>query len=35
MAKGTIRFVPENPIPAALVASIVRARMAEIDTGRA
>jgi uncharacterized protein YdhG (YjbR/CyaY superfamily) len=34
MAKGTIRFVPEHPIPADLVASIVRARMAEIDTSR-
>lgn len=34
MAKGTIRFVPQNPIPADLVASIVRARMAEIDAAR-
>jgi len=31
MARGTVRFVPENPIPADVVTSIVRARMAEID----
>lgn len=34
MAKGTVRFVPDHPIPARLVASIVRARMAEIDAAR-
>jgi uncharacterized protein YdhG (YjbR/CyaY superfamily) len=31
MAKGTVRFVPDHPIPGEVVASIVRARMAEID----
>lgn len=30
-AKGTIRFPPGQRLPVALVASIVRARMAEID----
>ena len=30
-SKGTIRFTPERPIPDALVADIVRARLAEID----
>jgi uncharacterized protein YdhG (YjbR/CyaY superfamily) len=30
-AKGTLRFTPDHPIPDELVASIVRARMAEID----
>jgi uncharacterized protein YdhG (YjbR/CyaY superfamily) len=28
-SKGTIRFQPEKPLPAALVRKIVRARMAE------
>jgi uncharacterized protein YdhG (YjbR/CyaY superfamily) len=30
-AKGTYHFTPEHPIPADLVAVVVRARMAEID----
>lgn len=30
-AKGTLRFTPAQPIPDELVATIVRARMAEID----
>jgi uncharacterized protein YdhG (YjbR/CyaY superfamily) len=30
-AKGTIRFQPDNPLPAVLVRKIVKARMAEID----
>lgn len=30
-SKGTIRFTPDAPIPDALVADIVRARLAEID----
>jgi uncharacterized protein YdhG (YjbR/CyaY superfamily) len=30
-AKGTIRFGPEEPLPAALVAKLVKARMAETD----
>jgi len=34
-AKGTIRFTPARPLPADLVASIVRARMTEIDAARA
>ena len=29
-AKGTIRFTPDAPLPAALVAEIVAARLAEI-----
>jgi uncharacterized protein YdhG (YjbR/CyaY superfamily) len=31
-AKGTVRFTPEHPLPADLVARIVRERMAQIDT---
>ena len=31
MAKGTVRFTPDRPIPAAIVATIVRERMAETD----
>jgi uncharacterized protein YdhG (YjbR/CyaY superfamily) len=30
-SKGTIRFTPDAPLPAALVAKVVRSRMAEID----
>lgn len=30
-AKGTLRFTPAHPIPDELVATIVRARMAEIE----
>jgi uncharacterized protein YdhG (YjbR/CyaY superfamily) len=33
--KGTIRFQPDSPIPADLVARIVRARMAETDAAAA
>ena len=31
MAKGTIRFSPDRPIPAEIVSAIVRERMAETD----
>jgi uncharacterized protein YdhG (YjbR/CyaY superfamily) len=31
MSKGTIHFSPDRPIPAEVVTSIVRARLAEID----
>ena len=30
-SKGTIRFTPDEPLPAKLVAKLVRARMAESD----
>lgn len=30
-SKGTVRFTPDKPLPAELVAKIVRARMAESD----
>jgi uncharacterized protein YdhG (YjbR/CyaY superfamily) len=29
VAKGTIRFTPDDPLPAALVRKIVKARLAE------
>ncbi len=34
-AKGTIRFKPDKPIPAALVAKIVKARIAENEASAA
>jgi uncharacterized protein YdhG (YjbR/CyaY superfamily) len=34
MSKGTIRFTPQRPIPAGVVASIVRARMTQVDGAR-
>jgi uncharacterized protein YdhG (YjbR/CyaY superfamily) len=33
-SKGTIRFPPDQPLPAALVRKLVRARMAENDARR-
>jgi uncharacterized protein YdhG (YjbR/CyaY superfamily) len=30
-SKGTVRFAPDAPLPDALVAKLVRARMAETD----
>lgn len=30
-SKGTIRFIPDAPLPDALVTSLVRARLAETD----
>jgi uncharacterized protein YdhG (YjbR/CyaY superfamily) len=32
LAKGTVRFTPERPIPAEVVTAIVRERMAETDS---
>ena len=34
LSKGTIRFTPDNPLPAEVVATIVRARIAEVDDSR-
>jgi uncharacterized protein YdhG (YjbR/CyaY superfamily) len=34
MSRGTIRFTADHPIPAGVVTSIVRARLAEIDAKR-
>ena len=31
LAKGTVRFTPERPIPDDIVAAIVRDRIAELD----
>ena len=33
LAKGTVRFTPERPLPPAVVAGIVRARVARLDAG--
>jgi uncharacterized protein YdhG (YjbR/CyaY superfamily) len=33
-SKGTIRFHPDNPLSAALVRKLVRARIAENASGR-
>jgi uncharacterized protein YdhG (YjbR/CyaY superfamily) len=32
-SKGTIRFSPDKPLPAALVEKLVKTRMAEIEAG--
>jgi uncharacterized protein YdhG (YjbR/CyaY superfamily) len=34
-SKGTIRFTPDHPLPTALVATLVAARMAELDASAA
>jgi uncharacterized protein YdhG (YjbR/CyaY superfamily) len=34
LAKGTIRFTPERPVPEDVLADVVRARMQEIATTR-
>lgn len=33
-SKGTVRFPPSTPLPGDLIATLVRARIAEIDSGR-
>jgi uncharacterized protein YdhG (YjbR/CyaY superfamily) len=33
-SKGTIRFQPDDPLPASLVRQVVKARMARIGAGR-
>ena len=33
MAKGTVRFTSDRPLPASVVVAIVRDRMAQIDAG--
>ena len=35
LSKGTIRFPPSNPLPAAIVRKLVRARIAEIEANAA
>jgi len=32
-SKGTVRFTPAEPLPSALVTTLVRARQAQIETG--
>jgi len=34
LAKGTVRFTPDSPVPEDVVADLVRARKQEITTGR-
>ena len=35
VSKGTVRFQPEQPLPPALVEKLVRARLAELGSGKA